>query len=136
MSDRWAISGLTGALAAMTRINGWLLVPTLATEVVQQFFSCWKWLWALMPLSGLAVYLLINYETTGHALAFLPFNANTGVRHWIGHGKAFAALSIRFASVIQMKPPFAESRSHCSFRLASLAPSPPGLRCGRLTPLG
>jgi len=74
-SDRWAISGLTGALAAMTRINGWLLVPTLATEVVQQFVSCrkwrWQWLWALMPLSGLAVYLLINYKTTGHALAFL-----------------------------------------------------------------
>jgi len=62
----------------MTRINGWLLVPTLATEVVQQFFSCWKWLWALMPLSGLAVYLLINYETTGRALAFLTIQRE----HW------------------------------------------------------
>ena len=81
-SDRWAISGLMGALAAMTRINGWLLVPTLATEVVQQFVSCrkwrWQWLWALMPLSGLAVYLLINYKTTGHALAFLTIQRE----HW------------------------------------------------------
>jgi hypothetical protein len=81
-TDRWAISGLTAALAAMTRINGWLLIPTLAIEVIQQFVSCrkwrWQWLWALMPLSGLAVYLLINYKTTGHALAFLTIERE----HW------------------------------------------------------
>jgi Gpi18-like mannosyltransferase len=80
-TDRWAISGLMAAFAAMTRISGWLLIPTLATEVIQQFVTCRKWrrqwLWALMPLSGLAVYLLIN-KTTGHALAFLTIERE----HW------------------------------------------------------
>jgi hypothetical protein len=74
-SDRWMVSGITGALAAMTRINGLILIPALATEAIQQFISSRKWrsqwLWALAPLGGFAAYLFANYTTTGDALAFL-----------------------------------------------------------------
>jgi hypothetical protein len=74
-SDRWMVSGITGALAAMTRINGLILILALATEAIQQFISSRKWrsqwLWALAPLGGFAAYLFANYTTTGDALAFL-----------------------------------------------------------------
>jgi Gpi18-like mannosyltransferase len=96
-SDRWMVSGITGALAAMTRINGLILILALATEAIQQFISSRKWrsqwLWALAPLGGFAAYLFANYTTTGMHWHFSAFSTKTGISRLIGHGGLFMAPS-------------------------------------------
>ncbi|HVF41505.1 MAG TPA: glycosyltransferase family 39 protein [Pyrinomonadaceae bacterium] len=73
---RWALAGVLGALACMTRANGLALLPALAFEAWDEYrvsdrrVSA-RWLWALAPLSGFAVYLAINYAVKGHPFAFL-----------------------------------------------------------------
>ena len=99
-SDRWFISGLAGALAAMSRINGLILIPTLAVEAIQQFVGGrrWqrRWLWSLMPIAGLAVYLLLNHRVTGDPLAFMRFQREqwftTFAWPWNGMRSAFAVI--------------------------------------------
>ena len=45
----WAIAGVLGALACLTRVNGLLLVPTLLVEAWLQYRQTrridWRWLW-------------------------------------------------------------------------------------------
>jgi hypothetical protein len=53
-----------------------------------------------MPLSGLAVYLLINYKTTGHALAFLTIQREhwSKALHWPWKGIRGSFDLIRFGN--------------------------------------
>lgn len=70
----WAVAGVLGALACLTRVNGLLLVPTLLVEAWLQYRVTrrfdWRWLWIAAAGLGFAGYLLLNYRVTGDPLAF------------------------------------------------------------------
>lgn len=70
----WAIAGILGALAGLTRVNGLLLVPTLAVEAWWQYRLTrridWRWLWIGAVGLGFAGYLLLNYRVTGDPFTF------------------------------------------------------------------
>ncbi|HZJ37688.1 MAG TPA: hypothetical protein VFD18_00830, partial [Chthoniobacterales bacterium] len=70
----WAIAGLLGALACLTRVNGLVLIPTLFVEAWLQYSRTrkidWRWLWIGATGLGFAVYLLLNYQVTGNPFTF------------------------------------------------------------------
>jgi Gpi18-like mannosyltransferase len=70
----WAVAGMLGALACLTRVNGLLLVPTLMVEAWLQYRVArrinWRWLWIAAPGLGFAAYLFLNYRVTGDPFAF------------------------------------------------------------------
>ena len=70
----WAVAGVLGALACLTRVNGLLLVPTLLVEAWLQYRVTrrfdWRWLWIGAIGLGFAGYLLLNYRVTGDPLTF------------------------------------------------------------------
>ena len=72
----WAIAGVLGVLACMTRVNGLLLVPTLMMEGWLQYRQTrridWRWLWIATPCLGFLAYLFLNYRVTGDPFAFSP----------------------------------------------------------------
>ncbi|HYJ06643.1 MAG TPA: hypothetical protein VEX43_16020 [Chthoniobacterales bacterium] len=73
-TQSWALAGLLGALACLTRVNGLLLVPTLLLEAWLQYRTTrrfdWRWLWIAAAGLGFAGYLLLNYRVTGDPFAF------------------------------------------------------------------
>lgn len=85
--DRWWLAGGLGALAALTRANGLVLVPTLAVEA----WLAWRstdpserrirpaWLGAIgLVILGFTAYLALNLAVYGDALAF----ARIQREHW------------------------------------------------------
>lgn len=80
---RWRVAGLLGGLAAMTRINGFVLLPALAFEAWEEYRSegrRWRaeWLWLLLAGAGFAGYLFINWWILGDPRAFLQVQGE----HW------------------------------------------------------
>ncbi|MDQ3580989.1 MAG: hypothetical protein M3495_04940 [Pseudomonadota bacterium] len=72
--SHWALAGVLGAGACLTRVNGLILGPALAMEVAIQYWQTrrinFRWLWlGLVPL-GFLGYLWLNYEVTGDFFAF------------------------------------------------------------------
>jgi hypothetical protein len=81
-TDRWAIAGLLGACASLSRANGMLLIPALATEAIHVFWRTrrwrWQWLWIVAIAGGFLVYLWINMRLSGD-----PFGFQSPMReHW------------------------------------------------------
>jgi hypothetical protein len=80
--ERWALTGLVGAGACLTRVNGLILLPALATEVALQYWHTrrinLRWLWLGLVPFGFLGYLWLNHEVTGDFFAF------TGImqEHW------------------------------------------------------
>jgi hypothetical protein len=72
--ERWVMAGLLGAGACLTRVNGLILGPALATEVIVQYWQRrrldWRWLWLGLIPFGFLGYLWLNYEVTGDFFAF------------------------------------------------------------------
>lgn len=108
----WALAGVLGALACMTRGPGILLMPTLAVEAFCQFRATrrwrWQWLWIIAVASGFGVYLWINAREAGDALAFMQIRRESyyiamswpwvGIQQTIGalgHNPAAAEMSGR-----------------------------------------
>jgi hypothetical protein len=86
-AGRWPLVGLLGALACLARVNGLVLAPALAVEVLVRYRQTrrWEWGWAwigAVPL-GFGGYLLLNYRVTGDPFAFLSVTRD----HWF---KSFA----------------------------------------------
>jgi hypothetical protein len=85
-TDRWWLAGLLGGLAALTRVNGLVLIPALAAEAATQWFERPKgerrlrvdWLAIGLVPVGFAVYLGVNFAVYGDALAFLRIQDE----HW------------------------------------------------------
>ena len=102
-TDRWALAGLLGALAGMTRLNGLLLVPALCVEALWQYRGArrwrWHWLWAGAAALGFGCYLLINHSVGGHPLLFLTLGrehwAKTLAWPWVGIGGTLGAATGR-----------------------------------------
>lgn len=82
-NGKWALGGIIGMLAAMTRITGILLLPVLLIEYLHQ--KDFKKenirrdvLWIFIIGIGLVVYFILNYMTYGDPLKFLKFQSS----HW------------------------------------------------------
>ncbi len=73
-NERWALAGLLGAAACLTRVNGLILLPALATEVIMEFWRRrrinLRWLWLGLVPVGFLGYLWLNHEVTGDYFAF------------------------------------------------------------------
>lgn len=80
---RWLRAGVWGALAAMTRMHGLLLIGAAGAELVEHLGRFeWKQILRrlpalLLPALGSMVYLLLNWRVTGNAFAFTDMQA-----HW------------------------------------------------------
>lgn len=78
----WPIVGVLGALAALARINGLLLIPALLVEAWWQYRDTKRWHWGWLWIGGVGVgfggYLLLNYVVTGSPLTFLAIQHD----HW------------------------------------------------------
>ena len=79
----WWAAGLLGGLAALTRINGVVLLPALAFEAWDEYRSAGRrarveWLWLLLVGGGFGVYLFINWWVLGDPRAFLKMQGD----HW------------------------------------------------------
>jgi hypothetical protein len=99
--DRWAVAGIAGALAALTRNLGALLVLPLAVEAVQQALASRprrpfpRHAWALAPAGGTLAYLWFWHHVTGDWLAPLHLQAGwqrhlTNPLATLSHGTQFA----------------------------------------------
>ena len=82
-NDRWAIAGVLGMLATMTRITGIILLPILLVEYLHQRDFKKENIrkditWIFVIGLGFLVYLLLNYITYGNPLKFLEIQSG----HW------------------------------------------------------
>ena len=72
--EQWALAGMLGAGACLTRVNGLILVPTLLMEAWLQYRVTrrinYHWLWIGVVGTGIAGYLFLNYQVTGDPFAF------------------------------------------------------------------
>jgi 4-amino-4-deoxy-L-arabinose transferase-like glycosyltransferase len=97
--DRWWLAGVFGGLAALTRLNGLLLVPALGAEA----WVAWRsdsarrlrpeWLAILLVAAGFLAYLALNLAVYGDAFAFLTIQRE----HWF---KQFAPPWVGIGGVI------------------------------------
>jgi hypothetical protein len=116
-SGRWWGAGVVGLLAALTRINGLLLVPALAIEAWLQ----WRrgeptrpaWVGALVLVAaGFGIYLALNWSVYGDPLAFMeiqrlhwfkelkwPWEGIASVTGWFGDPNGDAALVYGWAEM-------------------------------------
>jgi len=81
-TDRWWLAGLLGGLAALTRVNGLILIPALAAEAWLQWAEDrrWRasWAWIGLVAVGFGGYLLVNYAVYGNPFEFLRIQNE----HW------------------------------------------------------
>jgi len=81
-SNRWMTAGVAGGLAALTRVNGLVLVPALAgeawTEGRQSRHLRPAWGWIGLVLAGFGGYLLLNQVVYGNPFAFVEIQRE----HW------------------------------------------------------
>lgn len=80
---KWALAGFLSLFAALTRIAGLLLLPTLIIEYLHQ--KKWKLkdiriniFWPLLALAGFLIYLSINNQVTGSYFTFMEIERT----HW------------------------------------------------------
>ncbi len=95
---KWQFAGLISFLAALTRIEGLLLLPVLLVEYFHQ--KGWKpkktdlnILWPLLALAGFLIYLGINYQVTGSPFTFLTVEAV----HWFNRLDPKAGLTAAYS---------------------------------------
>jgi hypothetical protein len=78
----WGRAGLAGALAALTRVNGLVLIPSLAADAWTEWRTelRWRaaWGWIGLVALGFGGYLLLNQVVYGQPFAFLEIQRD----HW------------------------------------------------------
>jgi len=80
---KWPLAGFLSLFAALTRIAGLVLLPTLVVEYFHQ--KGWRLkkvdanlLWPCLALAGFLIYLGINYQVTGNFFTFMEIERT----HW------------------------------------------------------
>src|SRR5918992_4573478 len=110
-SRLWWAAGLLGGLAALTRINGVVLLPALAFEAWDEDRGAGRraraeWLWLLLVGAGFGVYLFINWWVLGDPRAFLQMQGEHWFKSptwpWVGVKGAWNAAWGRTPSDAQM----------------------------------
>lgn len=113
----WPAVGICGALAAMTRITGVLILLPAAVEFIEhynffgrlrkkEFKEVWKLiytkgLWLFLVLTGVLVYLYCNYKTTGDWFKFLDYQQ----KYWNNRPVYFGeGLSVIVKQAVQHSP--------------------------------
>lgn len=101
----WWLAGVLGALAALTRVNGLLLIPALITEAYAQQREEPQgrlrpdWLFIALVGLGFVGYLLLNRYALGDALAFLRVQEEHWFRSfsppWVSVGEAWRSTQWR-----------------------------------------
>jgi hypothetical protein len=78
----WATTGLSGGLAALTRVNGLALIPSLVVEAWSEWRTTRRWRLGWLAIGGVALgfgaYLLVNQLVYGDPLAFITVQRE----HW------------------------------------------------------
>ena len=81
--EKWSLAGFLSLFAALTRIAGLLLLPTLVVEYLHQ--KEWKLkkvnasvFWSSLALAAFLIYLGINYQVTGNFFTFMEIERT----HW------------------------------------------------------
>jgi Gpi18-like mannosyltransferase len=99
--QRWWLAGLLGGLAALTRVNGLILLPALAAEAATQWFQApqterrlrVEWLAIGLVGAGTLGYLALNLAVYGDAFQFLQIQESHWYKHleapWEGIGRLF-----------------------------------------------
>jgi hypothetical protein len=103
-TGRWWLAGLVGGLAALTRINGLVLLLALPVEAATQWYMTppearrfrWDWLAIGLVAVGFGVYLALNWALYGTPFQFLivqhdhwykslasPLDAINGALGWL-----------------------------------------------------
>lgn len=81
-TNRWALAGILGALACLSRINGLVLIPALMAEAGYEFWLTrrwrWQWLWIVPIGLGVLGYLLLNYHVHSNPFMFMTYRRE----HW------------------------------------------------------
>ena len=107
-TERWWLAGLLGGLAALTRVNGLILIPALGAEAFTQWLRApaavrrlrVEWVAIGLVLVGFGVYLALNQVVYGDPFAFLvpqkehwykslawPWEGIDGVLGWLSAPK-------------------------------------------------
>ncbi|HLE89224.1 MAG TPA: glycosyltransferase family 39 protein [Candidatus Limnocylindria bacterium] len=119
--ERWWLAGLLGGLAALTRVNGLILVPALAAEAFMQWLARppgerrlrVEWLAIGLVGVGFGIYLGLNLAVYGNPLEFLriqddhwfkslapPWEGIGGIFDWIGNQDADNALMLGWMELL------------------------------------
>jgi hypothetical protein len=82
-TDRWWLAGVAGLLAALTRVNGLILLPAFAVEAWLQWRvhrrPDMRWVAAMGAVGiGFGIYLLLNWTVYGDPMAFSDIQRS----HW------------------------------------------------------
>jgi hypothetical protein len=111
-SRRWWAAGLLGGLAAMTRINGLLLLPALLFEAREEYAASERkhlprgLAWLALVCAGFGVYLFINWHVLGDPRAFLNAQSEFWYKQltwpWVGIAESWKSLMGREPSEAQM----------------------------------
>jgi hypothetical protein len=120
-TDRWWLAGMLGGLAALTRINGLVLIPALGAEAYTQWLLRpaaerrlrVEWLAIGLVAVGFGVYLALNYVIYGSPLEFLriqhehwykslasPWDAISGAFGWFDSPKPDNRLMYGFMELL------------------------------------
>jgi hypothetical protein len=125
-TDRWWLAGLLGGLAALTRINGLVLLLALPVEAATQWYTAapadrrWRWEWLAIGLVGIgfAIYLGLNLVIYGTPFQFLvvqhdhwfkslaaPWDAISSALSWFGPDRTpdemlmYGAIELLFVAI-------------------------------------
>jgi len=120
-TGRWWLAGLVGGLAALTRINGLVLLLALPVEAATQWYMTppaerrfrWEWLAIGLVGVGFGVYLALNYALYGTPFQFLlvqhdhwfkslawPWDAINSALGWFGSDKPDDRLMYGFVELL------------------------------------
>jgi hypothetical protein len=120
-TERWWLAGILGGLAAMTRVNGLILILALAAEAAWQWYSRpseerrirVEWLAIGLVGVGFAAYLLLNLAVYGTPFEFLhvqqshwfkslapPWEGIASVWRWTSNAKPDTAFMIGWMELL------------------------------------
>jgi len=117
-TDRWVGAGLLGGLAALTRVNGLVLIPALAAEAYLQWRTHRRldvrWAFALsLVAAGFCIYLVLNQVVYGDPFAFSeiqrehwfkdlspPWEGVAGLGRWIFDSDADTAFMLGWMELL------------------------------------
>ncbi|HEY7737838.1 MAG TPA: glycosyltransferase family 39 protein [Candidatus Limnocylindria bacterium] len=81
-NSSWGSAGLTGGLAALTRVSGLVLIPSLAADAWSEWRTDHRWRlgwgWIGLVAVGFGGYLLLNQLVYGDPFAFIAIQRD----HW------------------------------------------------------